>query len=86
MTRNISNDAALPDFEKSLQELESLVATLERGDLPLAESLTLFEQGVALTRACHDALAQAQQKVSILLQPGGAEPQPFEASPEPGNE
>ncbi len=36
-----------PDFEKSLQELEELVARLERGDLPLAEALALFEQGVA---------------------------------------
>jgi exodeoxyribonuclease VII small subunit len=87
MTRKNRSDAAPPDFEKSLQELESLVARLERGDLPLAESLTLFEQGVSLTRACHDALTQAQQKVSILLQQGaGAEPQPFEAPPEPGNE
>jgi exodeoxyribonuclease VII small subunit len=79
MTRTKSGDAATPDFEKSLQELEALVARLERGDLPLAQSLELFEQGVALTRACHGALAQAQQKVSVLLQQGAAEPVPFDA-------
>ncbi|MFO1503861.1 MAG: exodeoxyribonuclease VII small subunit [Steroidobacteraceae bacterium] len=81
MTRTNRGDAAAaPDFEKSLQELETLVARLERGDLPLAESLALFEQGVALTRACHGALSEAQQKVSVLLQQGGqAQPVPFDA-------
>jgi exodeoxyribonuclease VII small subunit len=78
MTRKHSGETAAPDFEKSLQELESLVARLERGDLPLAESLALFEQGVALTRSCHTALSEAQQKVSILLQQG--ETQPFQTS------
>jgi exodeoxyribonuclease VII small subunit len=64
-----SNDPPL-DFEKSLLELEQLIARLERGDLPLAESLALFEQGVALTRSCHGALTAAQQKVEVLLQAG----------------
>lgn len=86
MTRTKRDDTPAPDFEKSLQELEQLVARLERGDLPLAESLALFEQGVALTRTCHGALAQAQQKVSVLLQPGGqAAAVPFDAA-EPGDE
>jgi exodeoxyribonuclease VII small subunit len=70
MTRKPRSEATAPDFEKSLQELESLVARLERGDLPLAESLALFEQGVALTRSCHGALSEAQQKVEILLKAG----------------
>ena len=70
MTRKPRGDAATPDFEKSLQELEALIAQLERGDLPLAESLALFETGVALTRRCHGALADAQQKVEILLKDG----------------
>ena len=63
-------DAATPDFEKSLQELEALIARLERGELPLAESLQLFEQGVALTRRCHTALAEARQRVDLLLKDG----------------
>lgn len=76
-----------PDFEKSLEELEALVARLERGDLPLAEALALFEQGVAMTRSCHTALAEAQQKVEILLQEGGtARATPFEAAADPGDD
>ena len=61
------------DFEKSLQELESLVERLEAGDLSLEESLKDFERGVALTRACQKALAEAEQKVQILLNEQGEE-------------
>jgi exodeoxyribonuclease VII small subunit len=72
-----------PDFEKSLEELEALVARLERCDLPLAEALALFEQGVAMTRSCHTALSEAQQKVEILLQEGGtARATTFETAPD----
>jgi exodeoxyribonuclease VII small subunit len=64
-----------PDFEHALAELENLIAKLERGDLPLAQSLALFEQGVALTRQCHSRLADARQHVEILLKEGA---RPFE--------
>jgi exodeoxyribonuclease VII small subunit len=71
MTRKLREEPAAPDFETSLQELEALIGRLERGDLPLSESLSLFEQGVALTRRCHTSLAEAQQRVEILLKDGG---------------
>jgi len=87
VTRKPRSPSDTPDFEKSLQELEALVARLERGDLPLAEALALFEQGVAMTRSCHTALSEAQQKVEILLQEGGsARPSPFEAPRDPNDE
>ncbi|HEC28305.1 MAG TPA: exodeoxyribonuclease VII small subunit [Gammaproteobacteria bacterium] len=57
-----------PDFEKAMQELESLVDKMENGDLGLEESLQYFEKGVKLTRSCQQALKEAEQKVSILLQ------------------
>jgi len=83
MNRKTRNEAAAPDFEKALSELEQLIATLERGDLPLADSLALFEQGVALTRSCHTALTQAQARVEILLKDGAGEsPRPFDADAE----
>ena len=85
MNRKAVADAA-PDFEKSLQELEKLVAQLERGDLPLADALALFEKGVGLTRSCHAALAQAQQRVEILLKEGGEHLAPFDADAESGND
>lgn len=76
----------LPDFERSLDELEKLVQKLEHGDLPLDEALKTFERGVALTRACQSALKSAQQRVE-MLQARGAEPQsvPYEAPDEGEN-
>ncbi len=61
-------------FEASLKELEEIVARMERGDLPLEESLKLFERGVALTRECRTSLDSAELRVRKLLQPDlGAE-------------
>ena len=61
------------NFEQSLQELESLVEKMEAGNLSLEESLKYFERGVALTRNCQKALAEAEQKVRILLEKNGKE-------------
>ena len=61
------------DFEKALAELEELVETFEQGDLSLEESLKQFERGVALTRSCQKALADAEQKVKLLLKDGAAD-------------
>ena len=71
------------NFEKSLQELEALVEKLEAGDLSLEQSLKDFERGVALTRACQKALAEAEQKVQILLSEQGQET--LQAFPEADN-
>jgi len=56
----------LPDFEKSLAELESLVEQLESGDLSLDQSLKQFKRGVELTRHCQGVLEKAQQTVEQL--------------------
>ncbi|RED09667.1 exodeoxyribonuclease VII small subunit [Ectopseudomonas oleovorans] len=60
-----------PDFEQSLAELQTLVERLESGELSLEDSLGAFEQGIRLTRECQGALAQAEQKVQILLEKDG---------------
>lgn len=57
----------LPDFEKSLAELESLVEQLESGDLSLDQSLKQFKRGVELTRHCQGVLDEAQQTVKQLM-------------------
>lgn len=59
------------DFEQSLAELEALVETMEAGELSLEQSLTAFEKGMQLSRNCQRALAEAEQKVSILLEQDG---------------
>ncbi len=60
-----------PEFETALAELEALVEKMEQGDLSLDESLKQFERGVQLTRACQQALREAEQKVQILLEKDG---------------
>jgi len=49
-----------------LTELETLVASMEDGTLPLAQSLAAYQRGVELTRLCQEHLAQAEQQVKVL--------------------
>ena len=61
------------DFEAAIKELENLVEQMEQGDITLEQSLENFERGIELTRACQNALQEAEQKVQILTQKQGAE-------------
>jgi exodeoxyribonuclease VII small subunit len=54
-------------FEDALAELEGLVQKLEKGELPLEDSLAAFERGVGLVRALSERLAQVEQRVEVLL-------------------
>lgn len=56
------------DFEKKLNRLEEIVTKMERGDLALENSLTLFEEGVKLSRECQKQLSEAELKVKKLVQ------------------
>ena len=53
-------------FEESLSRLDEIVRHLEKGDLPLSESLTLYEEGTALIASCSKMLDEAEQKVVKL--------------------
>ena len=68
---NILAARKTPHFEKSLEELETLVTALESGQLSLEDSLKKFEQGIGLTRQCQKALQDAEQRVAILLEKNG---------------
>lgn len=59
-------------FEQALAELEALVAKLEEGELPLDESLALFELGQTLSQRCNDLLDAAELKVRQLAPDSGA--------------
>ncbi len=67
-------------FEQTLGRLEEIVAELEAGELPLDQSLKLFEEGVKLARICNARLEEAERKVAILLKDknGILTKQPFE--------
>ncbi len=62
-------------FESSLKELEEIVRGLEEGDLPLEESLALFEQGIKLSRECQTRLKQAERRIEVLLQDEAGNPE-----------
>ncbi len=53
-------------FEDALNQLEGIVKKLEKPDLPLEESIKLFEDGMSLSKICSEKLDQAQQRVEIL--------------------
>jgi exodeoxyribonuclease VII small subunit len=69
---------ALP-FEKALAELETIVQKLERGDVPLEESVAIYERGEVLKRRCEELLRQAEARVDKITldasgKPAGTEP------------
>jgi len=57
----------MANFEDSLRKLETIVAQLEEGDLPLEQSLKLFEEGVGLSSVCKQELDAAEGKVEMLV-------------------
>ncbi len=59
-------DLKVKDFESALKSLEEIVSQLEGGDLTLDRALQLFEEGVKLSRFCHEKLEEAERKVEIL--------------------
>ena len=60
-------------FEASMQRLEQIVRAMERGDVPLEESLKLFQEGTELVRTCNELLENAQLQVKkIMTAPDGS--------------
>ena len=54
-------------FEEALAQLEGIVQKLEKGELPLEDSLAAFERGIGLVRALSQRLAEVEQRVEVLL-------------------
>ena len=76
----------IKDFESAIKELESIVDTLERGDLPLEQSLQLFERGVQLSRFCHTRLEDAERRIEILTERGERQAAPDALTAGPGDD
>jgi exodeoxyribonuclease VII small subunit len=68
------------EFEKSFQQLEKIVQRLEAEELPLDESLQLFEEGIRLSRFCHQRLEEVEKKIELILADAKGQPvtEPFE--------
>lgn len=79
MADNVNADVKRLPFEKALSELEQIVQRLERGDVPLEESVAIYERGEALKRRCEELLKQAEARVEKITldasgKPAGTEP------------
>lgn len=58
---------AQKNFETSMKRLEEIVHDLEKGDLPLEDSLKVFEEGMDLIKFCSEKLEEVEQKVTMLV-------------------
>ena len=79
MAEDVNADVKALPFEKALAELESIVQKLERGDVPLEESVAIYERGEALKRRCEELLRHAEARVEKITldasgKPTGTEP------------
>jgi len=61
-------------FEDALRELEQVVGQLERGEVPLDQSIALYERGAALKKRCEAKLQEAEEKVAKLTLDGDGQP------------
>jgi len=60
-------EASALSFESALEQLETTVARLEEGEMPLEEALELFESGVKLSRQCSSTLEDAEKRIEVLV-------------------
>lgn len=81
MSQPAERGAKAEPFEKNLERLEGIVHQLEETDLPLEKSIELYEQGMKLSRICHQQLQEAEGRVEILRKKAGGSTvaEPFEA-------
>ncbi len=70
---------AKPTFEKAMQQLEEIVAELEKGELPLEKAMKKFEEGISLSRYCTEKLDETERRITLLMEgpDGEVASQPF---------
>lgn len=69
--KNTPKNASLPEsFEERLARLQEIVSSLETGNLPLEQGLTIYKEGVELSRSCRQQLEKARNEVRLLTSQG----------------
>ncbi|MGY5801267.1 exodeoxyribonuclease VII small subunit [Rhizobium hainanense] len=79
MSENAKADVSSYSFEKAVAELESIVARLERGDVALDESISIYERGEALKKHCEALLSAAENRIEKIRLDRAGKPQGTEA-------
>jgi len=73
-------------FEEAMEKLETIVAKLESGDVPLEQAIELFQEGMTLSRICSQKLETVERKIEMLLEEDGQTvKKPFAASLDKGD-
>jgi exodeoxyribonuclease VII small subunit len=70
------------DFEKAFEQLEKIVQRLESEELPIDESLELFEEGIRLSRFCNQKLEEVEKKIELILADSKGQPRVEAFEPE----
>ncbi|WP_096201194.1 exodeoxyribonuclease VII small subunit [Bacillus sp. FJAT-45350] len=58
-------------FEQAMEQLETVVDKLEQGDVPLEEAISMFQEGMKLSKLCHDKLTNVEQQMDQILHEDG---------------
>ena len=66
-------DSDKKSFEETMAELEGIVEKLERGELPLDESIDFFQRGIELSKYCSKRLDELERKITVLVEDGKGE-------------
>lgn len=82
----MAKNTQIKNFEHNLQELETLVESMESGELSLDEALKHFEKGIKTVRSCQEALSAAEQRVQILLEDDDGQAQISDFSVDKGSD
>lgn len=62
-------------FEEAMEQLGSIVERLEEGDVPLEEAITIYKQGMELSKLCHDKLTNVEKQLTEILTVDGQKEQ-----------
>ncbi|MFC5701047.1 exodeoxyribonuclease VII small subunit [Cohnella faecalis] len=78
-----AEEAASVSFEQAMERLETIVAKLESGDVPLETAIELFQEGMALSKLCGNKLEQVERRIEMLVEDeAGVSRKPFTPSRE----
>lgn len=84
-TNNSAKDSEVPalTFEQAMETLETIVAKLESGDVPLETAIELFQEGMSLSKLCGQKLEQVERRIEMLVEgDAGLQRKPFASTKE----
>lgn len=81
----MSNEQETLSFEQAIEKLETIVAMLEGGDVPLEKAIELYQEGMRLSQLCGQKLEQVERKIEMLVEgENGVMKKPFQAAEDKG--